>query len=180
MPKVLIQFAHPVYSRSRVHKTLVRYARGIKGVTFNDLYEQYPDLFIDIKREQRLLREHDIIILQHPFFWYSSPPIIKQWLDLVLEYDWAYGPEGKALVGKKLVSAISCGSSEHAYTEEGHHVYPVEQFLIPYKQTAALCNMEYMTPFIVYGTHRMERAILEEEGQRYRDMLIELAEGQNI
>ena len=167
MSKILIQFAHPAFSRSRVHKSLVKQVRDLKGVTFNDLYENYPDLFIDVRREKELLLEHDIIILQHPFYWYSGPPIIKQWLDLVLEYNWAYGPEGRALVGKKMFNAISCGSGEHAYSNAGHHSYPVSQFLLPFKQTAILCNMDYLPPFIVYGSHHLDVASLDENAHNY-------------
>ena len=58
-------------------------------VTVHDLYEAYPDF--DIDAEQRLLEAHDIVIFQQPFYWYSVPPLIKQWCDLVLEHGWAYG-----------------------------------------------------------------------------------------
>jgi len=177
MPSVLVQFAHPVFYRSRVQKALLAASKNLEGVTINDLYEQYPDLYIDVKREQALIRKHDIIVLQHPFYWYSSPAIIKQWLDLVLEYNWAYGPKGFALSGKKLLSAISCGSSYHAYTDEGHHRFPVSQFLLPFRQTALLCRMEYMPPFVVYGTHRLKEEAIEEEALVYADILSGLASG---
>ncbi|HEX2848068.1 MAG TPA: NAD(P)H-dependent oxidoreductase [Chitinophagaceae bacterium] len=177
MPKVLVQFAHPAFSRSRVHRVLLKNCKQLEGVTVNDLYEQYPDLYIDVKREQELLLSHDILVLQHPFYWYSGPAIIKQWLDLVLEYNWAYGPKGYALLGKKMINAITCGSGHHAYTSEGHHQFPVSQFLLPFRQTALLCRMDYMPPFIVYGTHRMQQNAIEEEGLVYADILSGLASG---
>ena len=37
---------------------------------------------------------HDVVIFQFPLFWYSTPPILKQWQDIVLEYGWAYGEGG--------------------------------------------------------------------------------------
>ena len=55
MTKVLIQFAHPILSKSVIQKTLLQYCHDLKGVTVNDLYENYPDLYIDVKREQELL-----------------------------------------------------------------------------------------------------------------------------
>lgn len=177
MPSVLVQFAHPAFSRSRIHKTLLRTCKNIEGVTFNDLYELYPDLYIDVKKEQALLKKHDILVLQHPFYWYSGPAIIKQWLDLVLEYNWAYGPQGFELRGKKMINAISCGSGHHSYTSEGHNRYPVTQFLLPYQQTASLCRMDYMPPFVIYGTHRMKQDAIEEEALIYADILSGLASG---
>ena len=178
MPRILIQFAHPVFSKSKVQKTLVKYCKGIEGVTFNDLYELYPDLYIDVKHEQELLLKHDIIVLQHPFYWYSGPAIIKQWLDLVLEYNWAYGPKGNALKGKKLLSALSSGSRKEAYGNTGFNIYPILHYLLPFSQTANLCNMEYLPPFIVHGTHRITNESLEQHGKQYASILQSLVSGE--
>jgi glutathione-regulated potassium-efflux system ancillary protein KefG len=174
MAKVLIQFAHPTLSKSSVQKTLETYCRKVKGVTFNDLYEYYPDLYIDVKREQKLLAQHDIVILQHPFYWYSSPPILKQWQDLVLEYNWAYGPEGKALAGKKIFNAISCGGGREAYKETGYNRFPVTQFLLPFNQTAHLCRMEYLPPFVVHETYIMSEEKIRGYGEQYAHILTAL------
>lgn len=174
MAKVLIQFAHPTLSKSSIQKTLENYCRKVKGVTFNDLYEYYPDLFIDVKREQELISRHDIIIFQHPFYWYSSPPILKQWQDLVLEYNWAYGPEGRALAGKKMFNALSCGGGKDAYHETGYNRFPVSQFLLPFNQTAHLCKMEYLPPFVIHETYTMTNDQLANYGEQYANLLTAL------
>ena len=171
MASVLIQFAHPAFSRSRAQKALVKACRNLEGVTFNDLYEQYPDLYIDIRREKELLLQHDVIVLQHPFYWYSGPAIIKQWQDLVLEYNWAYGPSGYALQGKKLISAISCGNTEDAYDEKGMHGFPLKQFLLPFQRTAHLCRMEYLSPFVVFGAHRKTQQEIDTEAELYAKLI---------
>nr|WP_295926072.1 NAD(P)H-dependent oxidoreductase [uncultured Dyadobacter sp.] len=171
MSKVLIQFAHPTLSKSNVQKTLESYARKVEGVTFNDLYEHYPDLFIDVKREQQLLARHDIVVFQHPFYWYSSPPILKQWQDLVLEYNWAYGPEGYALAGKKMFNAVSCGGGKNAYSESGYNRFSVPQYLLPFNQTAYLCRMEYLPPFVVHETYAMQDDALKIYGEQYAGLL---------
>ena len=91
---ILILFAHPALEKSRVNRVLIRDIPGIEGVTFHDLYETYPDFDIDVAREQELLLAHDTIVLHHPFFWYSTPAMLKEWQDLVLEHGWAYGSGG--------------------------------------------------------------------------------------
>src|SRR6267142_5420557 len=107
MNKVLILFAHPALEKSRVNQELMREVRGLPGITFHDLYETYPDFHIDVKREQRQVEAHDIVIFQHPFYWYGSPAILKEWQDLVVEYGYAYGKGGNAFQGKLMLNAIT-------------------------------------------------------------------------
>lgn len=89
--RILILFAHPALENSRVNRYLIQAVEGLDSVTVHDLYEMYPDFHIDVKVEQDLLLAHDIIIFHHPFYWYSTPAIMKEWLDLVLEHGFAYG-----------------------------------------------------------------------------------------
>src|SRR6187402_1058580 len=98
--KTLILFAHPRLEKSRTNRALLARIPNHPDLFFNDLYEAYPDFNVDVEREKDLLIKHDVIIWQHPFFWYSCPPLLKQWIDLVLELGWAYGPNGNALKGK--------------------------------------------------------------------------------
>lgn len=110
MKRILIIFSHPALQSSRANRQLLQALDGLEGITLHDLYHHYPDMFIDVKREQALLSEHDIIVFQHPFYWYSCPAIMKEWMDLVLEYGYAYGPEAHALSGKQWLSAITTGA----------------------------------------------------------------------
>jgi len=174
MAKVLILFAHPALEKSRVHARLIKHVRNIEGVTFNDLYQAYPDLDIDIKREQQLLLEHDIIIWQHPFYWYSAPAIIKQWQDLVLEHGWAYGSGGTQLTGKRIFNAISCGGPRGAYSKGGRNRFSIRELLTPFDQTAYLCHMTYMPPFAVHGTHALSREDIELHAIQYEQLLVAL------
>ena len=117
----------------------------------NDLYERYPRFHIDVRREQALLLEHDVIIFQHPFYWYSSPAILKQWQDLVLEYGFAFGKNGTQLNGKLFLTAISTGGPSSAYQRNGYNYFTVRELLAPFEQTARLCGMTYLPPFVVPG-----------------------------
>lgn len=175
MAKVLILFAHPALEKSRVQKRLIRHVRNLNGVTFHDLYEAYPDLDISVKQEQKLLLEHDTVVFQHPFYWYSSPAIVKQWMDLVLEHGWAYGSGGTALAGKRMLNAISCGGSRAVYATNGRNRFTIRQFLAPFDQTAHLCKMNYFPPFVVHGTHRLTAEDIELHAVQYEQLLIALA-----
>jgi glutathione-regulated potassium-efflux system ancillary protein KefG len=171
MAKMLILFAHPALEKSRVNRRLVRAVPQLPGITFHDLYEAYPDYDIDIAREQALLLAHDVIILQHPFYWYSTPPIIKQWEDLVLEHGWAYGSKGTALRGKRLLSLITTGGGANAYRRDGYNRYTIRELLAPIEQTAYLCGMTYLPPYLIQGTHRLDEEQIASEAARYRQLL---------
>ena len=73
MNRILILFAHPALQKSRINRVLISAVQDIEAVTFHDLYEAYPKFDNLVSEEQVLLEAHDIIILQHPFFWYSIP-----------------------------------------------------------------------------------------------------------
>ena len=131
MKKILIIFAHPAIARSTMNRAMKAAVDDLDGVTVHDLYRCYPDFYIDVAHEQRLCEEHDVIIFQHPFYWYSTPSIIKEWLDLVLQHGWAYGSEGKALAGKQALSVISTGGRAEAYCPEGYNRFTMRQLLAP-------------------------------------------------
>jgi len=177
MARVLVIFAHPAFERSRVNRALVAAARATEGVTVHDLYEAYPDYLIEPRDEQRLLESHDAVVLQHPFFWYSSPALVKEWLDLVLTYRWAYGEGGDALRGKILAQAISAGGPEMAYRRGGLNHFSVRELLAPFEQTARLCGMGYAEAFAIHGAHQLDAAALAAESQRYQEWLGTLRDG---
>lgn len=136
-------------------------------VTVRDLYALYPDHVIDVPLEQQLAFEADLIIWQHPVHWYSMPPLMKQWLDDVLTVGWAYGPGGSALRGKDLWLVASTGGASEAYSPAGYNRYFFDAFLPPYEQTAALCGMRFLPPFVLHGAHRLSDADLDRHVQVY-------------
>ncbi len=175
--KILVLFAHPKRQASVVQRAMLRSIDGLDGVTIADLYAEYPDFDIDVAREQQRLLDHDLIVLQHPFYWYSSPAILKEWQDLVLENGWAYGPGGTRLAGRFLMSAISAGGSEEAYRNEGRNRFSIMELLAPFNQTAYLCSMAYLTPFVIYAGRRMTAESLSTSAEAYRDLIVGLRDG---
>lgn len=175
--KVLVLYAHPSQRRSEVNQPLFNMAKSVANVTSIDLYAEYPTYDIDIDKEQQRLKEHDIIIFQFPLYWYSTPSILKEWQDLVLEYDFAYGPNGTALHGKKLICVISAGGKAEAYQTDGYNHFTIRELLHPIEQTANLIGMHYIAPLAIFGS----RTALEEERvdahiERYHQLLTALVE----
>lgn len=78
--KVLLLYAHPESQDSVANRVLLKPATQLSNVTVHDLYAHYPDFFIDIPREQALLREHEVIVFHQqrhgvmlPLRRYSAP-----------------------------------------------------------------------------------------------------------
>ncbi len=164
---ILIIHAHPAPHVSRANRVLAEAARALPAITLHEIYNDYPGMFIDVRREQELLLAHDIVVLQHPFYWYSMPALLKEWVDLVLEHGWAYGPGGERLAGKRWSHAISTGGAGDTYSSAGSNRYPVEDYLRPLEQTARLCGMRWCEPFISHAPRVLGDAELAAEAERY-------------
>jgi glutathione-regulated potassium-efflux system ancillary protein KefF len=132
-----------------------------------DLYALYPDYLIDVGVEQAALAAAKLVVWQQPIRWYGMPPLLKLWLDDVLTFGWAYGPDGHALRGKDLWLVASTGGPEDSYRPDSYNRYFFDAFLPPYEQTAALCGMRFLPPLILHGAHKTSQAELAAHADTY-------------
>lgn len=109
---ILIIYAHPYPHHSHANKRMLEQVRTLDNVEIRSLYQLYPDFNIDIAAEQEALSRADLIIWQHPMQWYSTPPLLKLWIDKVFSHGWAYGHNGHALKGKSLMWAVTTGGEK--------------------------------------------------------------------
>jgi len=180
MRRILVIFAHPKFEHSEVNQALINSISNLENVELRDLYELYPDFNVSIQAEQEALFQAEVIIWHHPIYWYSCPPLLKQWIDLVLEFGWAYGPGGTYLKGKSVLNVITSGGSDHAYSKEGRNQHPIEDFLLPFEHTAKLCLMNYLAPFHISGTHRISASELVLKAESYKDFVTQLRDSDAI
>jgi glutathione-regulated potassium-efflux system ancillary protein KefG len=150
--KILILFAHPSQQISTVNVPLFNASRGFEDVTLVDLYQEYPTYRIDIEREQQRLLLHDVVVFMFPLYWYSTPAMLKEWQDLVLEYGFAYGPHGGAALKNKLfLCALTVGAAESAYSADGYNHFTIRELLRPLEQMSYICGMKFLAPFALFG-----------------------------
>ena len=56
------------------------------------------------------------------------------------------------------MAACSTGGGAQTYGRKGSNRFTIEEFLRPLEQTAALCGMEWETPFVLHASAaRMKR-----------------------
>ncbi|NJL37987.1 MAG: hypothetical protein HC879_01320 [Leptolyngbyaceae cyanobacterium SL_5_9] len=179
MKKVLVVLAHPNFEKSRGNRALIEAICELPSVTIHHLYKQYSQWQIDVQAEQALLIQQDLIVFQHPLYWYSVPPLLKKWMDDVLTFGFAFGQDGTALKGKELMPVITTGGLPELYAAGGGANFTISELLRPIQQTATFCGMGYKTPFVVYGFLPQELEIpgaitdeqLFQEANRYRQFL---------
>lgn len=173
--RILVLYAHPNHDASRANRALRAAIEGLPWVTVHDLYEAYPDFFVDVAREQRLLAGHDVLILQHPMHWYSAPAIVKEWEDVVLARGWAYGEGGDALRGKRFMQAVTTGGHAESYRHGGKAHFTVPELLRPFEQMAHYCGMIVLPPFVTHDARLADEAALAAQVARYRALVERLS-----
>lgn len=166
-PKTLLIIAHPSLKTGSKANLKLAEAATKHVTTVHNLYDAYEHHSIDIQHEQKLLLEHDRIIFQFPIWWYSSPSLLKQWLDEVLQYGFAYGEGGTKLHGKEFGLAVTAGGGEYAYSPEGYNRFPLEELMRPFEATANLIGMTYLPLFAVYNTMQLTDEELEAKASEY-------------
>ena len=168
---ILIIYAHPYPRHSHANRRLLEEINDLPDVKIRSLYDLYPDFSIDIKAEQAAVEEADLIVFQHPMQWYGLPPLIKLWIDKVLEHGWAYGQDGDALKDKGCMWAVTTGGNE-AHFELGR--FPDFAALgQPLEATALYCGMQWQPYFSLHNTFTCDEVTLKAGALEYRQRLID-------
>jgi putative NADPH-quinone reductase len=152
--KTLVIVTHPDIDKSSVNKRwLEELEKNQDIVTIHQLNKNYPDNVIDVAAEQRLLLSHDNIIFQFPFYWFSTPPLLKKWLDDVLVRGFAYGSgeTERKLTGKRMGLAVSTGIKAVDYDRNGRYAFTLEELVRPLQLTIKYISAKPLPIFAFYG-----------------------------
>ena len=172
MARLLVYYAHPGHRTSHANRAMAAVAEAIHGIAFVDLYRLYPRHNIDVATEQERLLDAEVVLFQFPLFWYSTPSLIKEWEDLVLEHGFAYGAGGDRLAGKTMLLAVTAAGPEDAYTTSGYQHFPLRTFLTPLEQTARLCRMRFSAPYVLFSSLKAPSSgVLASHVEGYRRLL---------
>ena len=176
--KILILLVHPRLHKSRLNRALLERVARLECVHIHDLYEHYPDFYIDAEHEVTLLRQAEVIVFQHPFYWYSAPALLKECQDRVLDDGGLRSPEGHLLEGKTLLSVVTTGHSGDSYRHEGRNRFTMRELLTPYELIAHHCGMHYPDPVLIHGSRHLSDADLDAHAEAYAERLQQLCGGE--
>lgn len=170
LPRILVLYAHPDPVASVANSTMLAAISQLSHVTVHDLYAAYPDFFIDVTFERELVRDHDIIVFQHPLYMYSCPSLLKEWIDVVLSKGFAHG-EGNQTKNKYWRSVITTGGAAEAYTPDGYNRCSMDEILRPFELSAMLCRMKWLPPLVLHWARRVPVEERKQHGEDYRQWL---------
>ena len=152
MKKTLVVLAHPgIQKTSIANKIIIEKVRFLERVKIKDLYKECPSFKFNIEMEQAALIDSESIIFQFPFYWYGVPGILKEWMDQVFTYGFAFGSTGDKLTGKQFLVSTTVGGPEDAYRSGGYNNFPISDLLKPLQQMANLTGMRYNTPIVSHS-----------------------------
>ena len=169
--RTLVLLAHPDLESSRINSALADAVRNLPGVTVRDLGAVRGKTGFDTATEQALLLGADRLVLQFPWYWYSVPGLLKEWMDQVLTYGFAYGSGGDKLRGKTLQVVTTTGGPGESYQPGGYNRFTMTELMRPLDATAHLCGMPLAEPFVLHGVRVLDDEALAAYGASYRALL---------
>ncbi|MGM9903383.1 NAD(P)H dehydrogenase [Enterococcus sp. 10A9_DIV0425] len=156
--KTLIIISHPTIDTS-LNQQFFKEASATLPITWHHLEACYPDGKVGLPTELNLLKEHERIIFQFPFYWYSAPAHLKMWQDQVLESAEQY------LKGKELGIVLTTGVATKEYQAGGKEEYTISEFLRPYQRIAHKFQMSFLPPFV------LSQFMYQTESQRFEKLI---------
>ena len=135
--KTLVLYGHSSPEQSFSNAIITEKLAKLPDVTVRTLANHRPDGHFDVSAEQKELVNADRIVFQFPFNWYGMPWLLKQWVDEVITYGFAYGEGGDKLKGKPIILSFTTGVPADGYVNP-----TTDELLLPVKQTLALTQVK--------------------------------------
>lgn len=146
---ISLLYAHPYAHHARLERMMLDAVQHWPGLELRELYQLYPDFYIDVALEQKMLAHSSAIILHYPMQWGLPPALLVQYLHKVFHYGWAYGKDEAevpvcSLQGKKFW-LVTHAVAPH---QELDPCYQQTMFT-PLQQLALSCGMQWQQPLML-------------------------------
>lgn len=171
LKKILVIAVHPAMNLSHITRRVWDQLVLLPGIECYDLYELYPDFYINVAVEQEKLRSADLLVFLYPIYWYGAPSLLKEWQMRVLTRGFAYGKDATALLNMDFWQVVSAGGGVDKYDDGGSLGYSIVDLLQPYEAMARKCKMQWHPPKVLYSARRVSLDVVDEYA---RDVLRQL------
>lgn len=155
MNKTLVILAHDDIDNSLLNSRFKKELENEENIIYKDLNSIYPTYQIDVKKEQDTLCDVSKIVFQFPMYWYSLPSALKNWIDKVFSYGFAYIVDEKgefvplALKNKEFQVIVTMGAKEDSFIGEDR--LSVKECLNSCFYTTKMLGMKELKPIFFYG-----------------------------
>lgn len=139
----LVLVGHPRHSESKLNAAMAEAWSLLDGVSVRWV----GDDRLDVAAEQAAVSQADAVVFQYPLYWYGPPACLKRWMDEVLTWGWAFGPNGGLLGGRTVGCSITVGGKLADYEEFGKHGVTLESLAVPIQCMGAYVGMNWMGTF---------------------------------
>ena len=155
LKKIVVIMAHPNMEASVLNKNIKKELSEVENIVYKDLTSLYGDFKIDIEKEQDDIKDADKIVFQFPMQWYSSPAILKQYVDEVFSYGFVYEVDENgifqalSLKGKEFQMIVTMGAQKESFEGEGR--LSTKECLNAFSYTAKMLGMNECEASFFYG-----------------------------
>ena len=171
MKKTLVLFAHPFLEFSNSNKELTNFYERHQQFTFRDLYEEYPDFHIPAFRERKRLVNYDRFILHFPIIWFGMPPLLRLWLDEVVDGNWVNGNSKNPFENKEIYILVTTRSKERSFGKNGKHGYTIEEMISGLLVTLKIFKANVKNIYIVYESENLSKKEIIHHKQKFVEIL---------
>ncbi len=187
--KVHYVFSHP--SRDSFNGALLQRALTVfdqPSMTLTDLYGTHFNPVASIAETETIhseevhteissLQQADVVILQFPLWWFSTPAILKGWMDRVFVFGVTYDKERRfktgGFAGKKAMLVTTTQATAESYQENGLNG-PMDTLLFPIHHSLRFVGFETLPPFVAYDVARNNKKQNEKLLNQYAMLLREI------
>ncbi|WP_209390888.1 NAD(P)H-dependent oxidoreductase [Chryseobacterium sp. RR2-3-20] len=171
MKKTLVVFAHPYLEHSNSNVELINFYVRHQHFTLRDLYEEYPDFHIAAFRERKRLQQYDRFIFQFPIIWFGIPPLLKLWIDEVLDRNWLAGEEINPLENKDIYIVVTTGGKERSFSKNGTYKYTIDEIISGLIVSLNVFKANVKDITVVYEAHKLSKKEIILQKKKFVDTL---------
>lgn len=147
--KTVIIVSHPVIQSSSMQQFLMETVTSCKEEVvvrhIDTILKQNNTGHFDKQVELAVIQEANRIIFQFPFYWYSCPAVMKQWIDEVMDHK-LIQQFGRKQFG--IVTAV--GVSKDKYVAGGREQFTIDELLRPFQALACTMGWEYLPVMAIH------------------------------